>query len=187
MKLKFRRQFIAIVFGLISVFGLACKPADSDKSNINSQLSSKTPNPETPNQNTTNLLTISPQSNDKSSLSQLTNKSNTTKELSTNSILSMINSKLSQIGVEVDKQSHELSEKANEELSHQLRVEYKVFKFNIKNNPNIIEDRLNELGKNRWNCFHIEPIPSSDGEVSIFCKKIPLTAARLLPGLASFF
>jgi hypothetical protein len=43
-----------------------------------------------------------------------------------------------------------------------MQYEYKVFTEDDHNNNEIIEDKLNELGKDGWKVFHIERINKGD-------------------------
>ncbi|MCB0322167.1 MAG: hypothetical protein KDD69_01305 [Bdellovibrionales bacterium] len=72
-----------------------------------------------------------------------------------------------------------------EELKKLHQLEYQVFRLPLDSAPERIEGALDELGKNRWDCFHVqaarptkeEPQPS----LTFFCKRPSETMLRYVP------
>ncbi len=63
--------------------------------------------------------------------------------------------------------------------------EYSVFTLPVDSDAKQIEKTLNELGKNRWDCFAIEKITSSAPDktdsLMFICKRMPETLLRFVP------
>ena len=74
----------------------------------------------------------------------------------------------------------ELEKKTTEEISKLSTFEYKVaeFKSNITNEE--LQTKLEELGQERWDCFHVE---RQTFTLTFFCKRRPKTYLRYIPKL----
>lgn len=68
---------------------------------------------------------------------------------------------------------------------HQL--EYNVFTLALEDSAARYEGVLDELGKNRWDCFHVEKVFTNNekgdrvGKLLFFCKRSPDTLLRFVP------
>jgi hypothetical protein len=72
------------------------------------------------------------------------------------------------------------------EIEKLQQREYTVIRLPIDTSTEKIEGTLNEFGKNRWDCFHIEKVPPSSREEKVgsflfFCKRMPETPLRYVP------
>lgn len=75
------------------------------------------------------------------------------------------------------------------EKLHQL--EYEVVSFPLNTPPAALDAALDEMGKNRWDCFHIErgaQLREEEGQddkrevyLMVFCKRLPDTLLRYVP------
>ncbi len=84
---------------------------------------------------------------------------------------------------------------AMEEFRKLQQFEYKLQSFPADTLPIELEAALNRLGKERWECFHVDKrvalAESKDGqpprqEIVLFCKRRPETPLRFIPrGLIS--
>ena len=69
-------------------------------------------------------------------------------------------------------------EMAAKELEKLFLFEYKVIELGQKESSERIEAELGALGKDRWDCFHVEP---SGSTLRVFCKRAPKTYLRYIP------
>jgi hypothetical protein len=72
------------------------------------------------------------------------------------------------------------------EIEKLQQREYTVIRLPFDTPMEKIEGTLNEFGKNRWDCFHIEKVPPSNREEKVgsflfFCKRMPETPLRYVP------
>jgi hypothetical protein len=74
----------------------------------------------------------------------------------------------------------ELEEKAASEAEKLFSFEYHVAEVAKDASPAEIEKILHELGKERWDCFHVEPRKNS---LLFLCKRQPKTYLRYIPRL----
>lgn len=86
---------------------------------------------------------------------------------------------------------------AMEEFKKLQQFEYKLQSFPADTMPIELEAALNRLGKERWECFHVEKRMSVESkepdvaraarpEIVLFCKRRPETPLRFIPrGLIS--
>ena len=85
-----------------------------------------------------------------------------------------------QVSDAIDKlkpEADNLQGKATSELEKLFIYEYRVENFPNGLSSQQISNRLNDLGKDRWDCFHIEP--HEEGR-QVFCKRMPRTVLRYL-------
>ena len=77
--------------------------------------------------------------------------------------------------------------KSVEELEKLHQVEYEVFSLPPDSSNTKYKNTLNEMGKKRWDCFHVENIRSINEEGKVqanlmfFCKRTPETLLRYVP------
>jgi len=65
----------------------------------------------------------------------------------------------------------------SEELKKLFVFEYKVFELNNNPSTSEVEKKLTDLGRERWDCFHVE---RSNKVFRIFCKRHPETYLRYI-------
>lgn len=73
---------------------------------------------------------------------------------------------------------------AGEEIEKLYQFEYTVFKMPAQSTSSQIEGMLNEMGRKRWDCFHVERSvgrESTDETWMFFCKRNPETPLRYVP------
>ncbi len=71
-----------------------------------------------------------------------------------------------------------------DELKKLSQLEYKSLSFPIDTATTEIEETLNTLGKDRWNCDSIFPRPRTipeKPEIVVVCKRPPETVLRFIP------
>lgn len=71
-----------------------------------------------------------------------------------------------------------------EEIKKLSQLEYKVITFNLETSPDKINDQLNDLGMDRWDCdtgFSRPRTPPTPPEIVIICKRTPETVLRFVP------
>ncbi len=68
-------------------------------------------------------------------------------------------------------------EMAEEEYEKLFRFEYQVVELSLESNATKLQETLAELGKERWECFHVQP---KDEKLLVFCKKRPVSYLRYL-------
>ena len=71
----------------------------------------------------------------------------------------------------------QLKEDAGSEVEKLFEFEYKVVELDGTANADRIQDRLALLGKDRWDCFHVE---RTDEKLLIMCKRRPKTNLQYL-------
>jgi len=71
-----------------------------------------------------------------------------------------------------------LERKAQAEAEKLFVFEYHVEEFGRETKTDQIRNKLAELGKNRWDCFHIEP---RGNYLLLFCKRQPKTYLKYIP------
>lgn len=71
------------------------------------------------------------------------------------------------------------------ELKKLQQFEYKIISVPADTTPTALESSLNELGRERWECFHVEkrlnPADPAKSEIALFCKRRPETPLRFIP------
>jgi hypothetical protein len=70
-----------------------------------------------------------------------------------------------------------IEDTANEEIDKLHTFEYKVLEFSLITSSLEIEQKLAQLGQDRWECFSVEVIQTS---IKVFCKRKPKTYLRYL-------
>ena len=75
-------------------------------------------------------------------------------------------------------QRQEIEQKAGAETEKLFTFEYRVQEIGKDVKPAEIQARLAALGKDRWDCFHIEPRKDA---LLLFCKRQPKTYLRYIP------
>ncbi len=71
-----------------------------------------------------------------------------------------------------------LQEKAGGELDKLFVFEYRVEEIQRNASKDEMEEILGRLGKERWDCFHIQP----EGDaLRLFCKRNPKTYLKYIP------
>jgi hypothetical protein len=73
---------------------------------------------------------------------------------------------------------------AEDEYEKIFRIDYRVIELPRGKGPQYFEAALNELGKERWECFHIEPQAE---KLIAFCSRRPLSYIRYLRHLVGLF
>lgn len=63
------------------------------------------------------------------------------------------------------------------ELNNVFAVEYKVIDISAGQEAKQIEETLSMLGRERWDCYHVEPQFDS---LRVFCKRQPVSYLRYL-------
>lgn len=69
---------------------------------------------------------------------------------------------------------------ATKEVEKLFTFEYRVEEFENSLTSEELQDKLQELGQERWECFHAEPLAKS---LRFFCKRRPKTYLRYIPKL----
>lgn len=64
------------------------------------------------------------------------------------------------------------------ELEKLHKLEYKVIDLAGSDSTEELEKQLAELGKERWDCFYVQPIPD---KLRFFCKRNPKTFLKYIP------
>lgn len=70
------------------------------------------------------------------------------------------------------------SEVATEEIAKLFTFEYKVVELQKGMDSSEIESTLASYGKQRWDCFHVEPTEAS---LRFYCKRRPKSYLRYIP------
>lgn len=71
-----------------------------------------------------------------------------------------------------------------EEVKKLSQLEYHMEAFDLESEPNIVKEKLNDLGKERWDCFSSFARPRSKPETPemvVLCKRMPETVLRHVP------
>ena len=71
-----------------------------------------------------------------------------------------------------------LEESASREMEKLFVFEYHVEDIARDNSAKEMEARLARLGRDRWECYHVEPI---DKSLRFFCKRRPKTYLKYIP------
>lgn len=66
--------------------------------------------------------------------------------------------------------SDDVKRSANEQFEKLFAIEYKVIEFDADLSRQSLEQKLNELGKDRWDCFNMK---SQGDYVRAYCKRLP--------------
>lgn len=88
---------------------------------------------------------------------------------------------LAEIGKKVDDYApaaKEVKKSTTAEIEKLFVFEYKVFDLGDDTSLSKIEEQLQKLGEERWECFHIERFET---RLSAFCKRRPKTYLRYIP------
>ncbi len=67
----------------------------------------------------------------------------------------------------------------SEDIQNMGAWHYKVVTLDLTDPPAEMEVTLNELGKERWECFHV--LPSTDGQTTLFFKKSRRSYLKSIP------
>lgn len=73
---------------------------------------------------------------------------------------------------------NELDSLASQEVEKLFVFEYKVIELESEESIDQLNEQLTELGKERWDCFHIE---EQAKKIRLFCKRRPKTYLRYIP------
>ena len=71
-----------------------------------------------------------------------------------------------------------------EEIKKLSQLEYKSLTFPVDTSPQKMEEELNTLGKDRWDCRSIFPRPRTapeKPEIVVVCQRTPETVLRYVP------
>lgn len=70
-----------------------------------------------------------------------------------------------------------------EEFKKLQQFEYQVFTWPVDKSAKEMQEKLNELGRERWDCFHFERLDNQDAadELQVFCKRRPDTPFKYVP------
>lgn len=71
-----------------------------------------------------------------------------------------------------------VKEGTQQEIEKLFIFEYKIVELAKDSSIQKMEEVLVDLGKDRWECFHIEPVPTG---LQVFCKRRPKTPLRYIP------
>ncbi len=72
------------------------------------------------------------------------------------------------------------AERSLDELKKLEEIEYRIISINSDTAPEEVITRLNEAGKEHWDCFHVQP--KEENEVlDFFCKRRTHSALRYIP------
>ena len=86
-----------------------------------------------------------------------------------------------QMGSAYDSARKEVTSRTEEEIEKLFNFEYKVVEIDRGNSAEQLQDELNKLGQDRWDCFHAE---TADKTLKMFCKRRPKSYLRyLIPSL----
>ena len=69
-------------------------------------------------------------------------------------------------------------ETASDEVEKLFIFEYEVFEYDLDMASSEQTEALTALGKERWECFHVQPTTES---LRFYCKRRPRTYLRLIP------
>jgi hypothetical protein len=84
--------------------------------------------------------------------------------------------KIEGLGSETDK----LHASATEEVEKLFMFEYKVAEIPLRAEKDEVNEKLSALGKDRWDCFYVEP---KKDVLRFYCKRRPLSYLRYVPKL----
>lgn len=79
------------------------------------------------------------------------------------------------------------SEPSLREVEKLHQLDYTVVSFPLDSSAQSIEQSLDELGRNRWDCFHVERTvkvtreEKRETQLLVFCKRLPETYLRYIP------
>lgn len=79
---------------------------------------------------------------------------------------------------------YESSTPSIEEVKKLAQLEYHMEVFPLETSSREVDEKLNELGKERWNCFSSFARPRKDPqnpEMVVLCKRMPETMLRYIP------
>lgn len=69
-----------------------------------------------------------------------------------------------------------------DEVKKLRQFEYHVFRVPLQSDAAEVERKLTLLGKERWDCFHVERLETDDDqELQFFCKRMPATPLMYVP------
>ncbi len=93
---------------------------------------------------------------------------------------------VNEIGNEVQQLTRTVSNYINQaeapaELKKLQQFEYKVVTFPPEVEATELENSLAELGKERWDCFHVDRIGAKDPALMVMCKRRPDTPLKYVP------
>ena len=78
----------------------------------------------------------------------------------------------------VDKISPEVQQRTSGEVEKLFVFEYHVEDIESGRSADELKERLTALGRDRWDCFHIEP---QEQGLRVFCKRNPKTFLKYIP------
>jgi hypothetical protein len=79
-----------------------------------------------------------------------------------------------------DSKRKEAQEAAVGELEKLVTFEYKVLELEKTRSSAELEESLAELGKDRWDCFHIDSV-TLEKSLRVYCKRAPKTMLKFIP------
>ncbi len=94
--------------------------------------------------------------------------------------LQEINSKISK---EYQKHEDGIGKLANAELDKLQAIEYHVFELGSEESTEQHQQKLNEIGKERWDCFFID---KSNEFYRVYCRRTPKSYLRYLSRIPNF-
>jgi hypothetical protein len=74
--------------------------------------------------------------------------------------------------------TNELDSLASQEVEKLFVFEYNVVELPSGQSTEQLNEQLSELGKERWDCFHVE---EKETQIRLFCKRRPKTYLRYIP------
>lgn len=81
---------------------------------------------------------------------------------------------------ELGRGSGSVQKLAGDEVEKLFIFEYELVSVPIDSSKAVLESTLQEMGKERWDCFHTERLKK---ELVFFCKRRPKTYLRYIPSL----
>ena len=95
-----------------------------------------------------------------------------------NSVINDFKSTIADLSSKLDQRRQEVQNSSAAELHKLHSLEYKLVEIDAAASSSDIEQRLVELGSERWDCFHVQPL---DKTLRVFCKRSPETFLKYIP------
>ena len=94
------------------------------------------------------------------------------------SVINDFKSTIADLSTKLDQRRQEVQNSSAAELHKLHSLEYKLIEIDASASSSDIEQNLAELGSERWDCFHIQPL---DKTLRVFCKRSPKTFLKYIP------
>lgn len=86
-----------------------------------------------------------------------------------------VQSSLDTVNKQIAPVADSVTSMTSEQLSNVIKFEYRVVRFPADYSPAQIEAGLNEIGKDRWECFSAV---TNEAGTTLYCKRIPYALLR---------